>query len=209
MEYAKVIEFPKERTIRKRFQDRVQEKKAALVLSIASVVLMTVFVNQRLIESADRGLVAKLTGVGRQVASIEQASLARDVKWEHDLAKRLNDEERLAVNLAERPTLRDELMFGYLQGKYGMKLSQGQISSLEFIGAQAGEVPMDIANKGQFLKQYASAFGNTFIEASLSPESKKDNDQVYNLINASKAIVGRAHFSIDSQGRVQTIRFTQ
>ncbi len=209
MEYAKIIEFPKDKSFRKRLQDKVQEQKAALAFSIASVLLMTVFVNQWMIDNANYNSTSNALKGDRQVASFEAANFARDVKWEHDLAKRLNNsEESLSVNLAERPTMRDELVFGYLQGRYGMKIDQGRIASLDFIDAQAGEHPLAIGDKSKFLKNYAAAFGEAFNEVSLVSGQNSKQTQSYNLINSSKVIVGQANFILDQEGRVQTIRFT-
>ncbi|MGE5086932.1 MAG: hypothetical protein ACM3MG_11570 [Bacillota bacterium] len=205
MENAKVIEFPKAQSLRKRLQDKAQEQKAVLVLSIASVLLMTVFVNQWLVDSSESGIGAR---GNRQIASFEPAVFARDVKWEHEIAKKLSSEKSsLMANLAEKPTLRDDLIFGYLEGKYGMKLAQGRIETLEFIDAQAGENPLKISDKLEFLKKYADAFGRGYVEVSSATSS--DTEQVFNLIDSSKTIVGQAHFAIDSEGRVQSLRFTQ
>ena len=202
MESSKVIEFPKEQSVKKRLQDKAQEQKAVLVLSIASVLLMTVFLNQWLVNGPDRSL----SGSGnRQVASFEPGVFAKDIKWEHDLAKKIsNDKANLFANLAEKPTLRDELIFAFLEGKYGMKLNQGRIEKLEFIDAQAGEQPMAIEDKPAFLRQYAEAFGLNYSEASVT--STTDTNQVYNLIDSAKTIVGTATFELDHQGRVQVIK---
>ena len=209
MGLAKVIEFPKDKSVRKRLQDRVQEQKTVLVLSIASVLLMTVFVNQWLIDNADHNLMSGVYKGNRQVASVEAANFARDVKWEHDLARRIGNEENLSVSMAERPTIRDELVFGFLQGHYGMKMDHGNIASLEYIDAQAGESPLSIKDKAQFLKKYSSAFGGTYTEVSLNPNQDSKTEQSYSLINSSKTIVGQAKFILDSEGRVQAIRFLQ
>lgn len=209
MGLAKVIEFPKDKSVRKRLQDRVQEQKTVLVLSIASVLLMTVFVNQWLIDNADHNLMAGVYKGNRQIASVEAANFARDVKWEHDLAKRIGNEENISVSMAERPTIRDELVFGFLQGHYGMKMDHGNISSLEFIDAQAGEIPLSIKDKAQFLKKYSSAFGGTYTEVSLNSNQNSKTEQSYSLINSSKIIVGQAKFVLDGEGRVQAIRFFQ
>jgi hypothetical protein len=209
MEYAKIIEFPKDKSFRKRLQDKVQEQKTVLAFSIASVFLMTVFINQWMIDNANYNLASNAAKGDRRVASFESASFARDVKWEHDLAKRLNNsEEGISVNLAERPTIRDELVFGYLQGRYGMKIDQGRIASLDFIDAQAGERPLSIGDKSKFLKNYAAAFGAAFNEVSLVSDQNSKQKQSYNLINSSKVIIGQANFILDQEGRVQTIRFT-
>lgn len=204
MENAKVIQFPKEQSLRKRLQDKAREQKAVLLLSIASVLLMTVFVNQWLVDNTDHSL--SISG-SRRVASFEPAVFARDVKWEHELAKRLNGEATFAANLAERPTVRDDLIFGYLEGKYGMKISKGHIEKLEFIDAQAGEVPMAIADKAQFLKKYSAAFGLEYVE--VAPSQGSATEQVYSLIDSGKSIVGQAHFGLDEQGRVHSLNFTQ
>ncbi|QLY24404.1 hypothetical protein [Bdellovibrio sp. KM01] len=203
---AKVIEFPKDKSFRKRFQDKVQEQKAVLVLSIASVALMTVFVNQWLVDNSETALGAR---GNRGIASFEPGVFARDVKWEHEIAKKLSSEKTSFVAaLAEKPTLRDDLIFGYLEGKYGMKISQGKIESLEFIDAQAGEKALAISNKASFLTKYADAFGLDYSE--VSPVQTADaSEQVFNLIDDSKTIVGKAHFGIDSEGRVHSLRFTQ
>ncbi|WP_347356452.1 hypothetical protein [Bdellovibrio sp.] len=203
MRNANVIEFPKAQSVRKRLQDKAQEQKAVLVLSIASVLIMTVFLNQWLVRGPDQGVAA---AGNRGVASFEPSTFAKDVKWEHDLAKRMAREKfTAAASLAEAPTLRDELVFGFLEGKYGMKTVEGRIESLEFIDAQAGEHPMQIADKAEFLKKYSDAFGVQFAEVSLAQNSS--GEQVYSLIDSSKEIVGKAQFVTDDQGRVQAINF--
>ncbi|WII73912.1 hypothetical protein QJS83_08490 [Bdellovibrio sp. 22V] len=205
MRNANVIEFPKAQSVRKRLQDKAQEQKAVLILSIASVLIMTVFLNQWLVQGPDKSLV---TNGNREIASFQPASFAKDVKWEQDLAKKMAaDKNAISAALAESPTLRDELVFGYLEGKYGMKLSQGRIQSLEFIDAQAGETPMAIADKAEFLTKYSEAFGMNFNEVSLAQNS--DNELIYSLISPAKEIVGQAKFLTDDQGRVQAINFTQ
>lgn len=205
MEKANVIQFPKAQSLRKRLQERGQEQKAVLVLSIASVLLTTVFLNQWLVAhtSTETNMSSE-----RQIASLDPATSARDIKWEHELAKKLSSDEFVqVVGLAEKPTSRDELVFGFLEGKYGMKLDQGHVQALEFIDAQAGEQPLPIANKIKFLLNYPEAFGLNYSEVSLT-EKTADN-QSYSLINANKNIVGYAHFALDDKGRVLSVKISQ
>jgi hypothetical protein len=190
--------------MKKRLQDKVHEQKAVLVMSIASVLLMSVFLNQWLAAGPAGGLSSNGT---RQVASFEPSVNAKDIKWEHELAKKFSDDkQKLIASLGEKPTVRDDLIFAFLEGKYGMKLNQGRIEKLEFIDAQAGEQPMMIQDKGAFLRNYAEAFGVDYKEASLSKDSEQN--QVYNLISSDKTIVGTATFALDDQGRVQTIQIS-
>lgn len=203
MKDAKVIQFPKEKSTRKRMQDRLQEQKSVLVLSLASVLIVTAFMNQWLTRDSESSL--NNAGV-RGVASFEPAAFAKDVKWEQELAKSFAQEKAAVdANLAQAPTVRDELIFGLLEGKYGMRISQGRIQSLEFIDAQAGEQPLKIDDKVAFLTKYSKAFGFHFTEVGTGPST--EGEQVYTLLDSSKQIVGRAHFLTDDQGRVAAINF--
>jgi hypothetical protein len=173
------------------------------MLSIASVLVMTVFLNQWIVS----GPVGSLSNdANRNVASFEPATFAKDVKWEHHLAKELSSGSEVAVaQLAEIPTVRDELIFGYLEGKYGMKLAAGRIKSLEFIDAQAGDQPMVIEDKVAFLSKYSEAFGLKFSQVS----ARAGEDGVYNLVDSDKRIVATAKFVSDDQGRVSAINIAQ
>lgn len=205
MRNAKVLEFPESKSVRKRLQDKAQEQKSILILSIASVLIMTVFLNQWV----SQGSVASFSAnANRGVASVDSLAMAKDVKWEHDLAKRMaTDKAGFIATIAEDPTLRDELIFGYLEGHYGMKVSQGRIQSLEFIDAQAGDSPMAISNKDQFLVKYSEAMGRDFSEVRLIQNSEQE--QVFSLISSNKEIVGEARFKLDEKGGVQAIHFTE
>ncbi len=199
-----VIEFPKRQSLRKRLQDKVQDQKAVLSLSIASVLVMSIFLNQWLVGNPAQMINAKGS---RQIASFD-GGFVQDIKWEHDLAKELSQKDlQESAKLAERPTLRDELVFGYLQGHYGMKLLQGHIESLKFIDAEAGEQPMDIPQKSEFLLSYRDAFGLDYRQVSAAEKSAAE--EVFTLIGSDKTILGSAHFSLNSQGRVLAVKIVQ
>lgn len=205
MKDAKVIEFPKSRSVRKRLQIKLQEQKSALILSIASILVLSVLLNQWLVQGPESTLSANGS---REIASYDSASLSKDVKWEQDLAKRIAVDRALSeTKIAEAPTVRDELIFGFLEGKYGMKLAQGRIESLEFIDSQAGENPLNIPDKADFLVKYSEAFGHSYSEVSLAQSTA--TEQVFSLINSSKEIVGTARLKMDDEGRVQVIQFVR
>lgn len=204
MDKAKVIEFPKDKSSRVEMRNKIRERKATVGLSIASVVLCAVFLNQWMMKqtSSDGGV-----NGARGVASFDAASIQKDIRWEHDLAKKISLEGQInAAAIAHSPTVRDELIFGFLQGKYGMKLSDGRITKLEFLNVQAGEQPAEIKDKSNFLKKYSAAVGMNYSEVSLASES--DNQKlIYNLIDNNKQIVGTAEFLVDDNGRVKRISF--
>ncbi len=204
MRNENVIEFPKAQSMRKRLQDKAQEQYAGVILSIASVLIMSVFLNQWLVQSQDSG--APSASGNRGIASFQAGSFAKDIKWEQNLAKKIAADKSIsAVSIAEAPTMRDELIFGYLEGKYGMKLAQGRIQSLEFIDAQMGEKPLAIKDIPNFLTKYSEAFGMNYDQVSLSQEGAQGT--TYSLINSDKTIVGQAEFVTDEYGRVHSITF--
>lgn len=200
-----VIQFPENQSLRKRLMDRTQDRKAVLGLSIASVLMVTVFLNEWLIV---RKAEVNTTGGSRQIASLDQASLANDIKWEHNLAGQLAQADlKKPVQLAEKPTLRDELVFGYLQGKYGVKVVQGKIQGIEFLNAMAGDKPLKIENRTEFLKTYRALMVRPFDEVTLS--TQVDGKEVFTLLDASKAIVGHAEVQLDDEGRVLQVQFVE
>jgi hypothetical protein len=181
----------------------MQEQRSVLVLSIASVVIMAVFLNQSLVNHREQEFASQGT---RGVASFNPTD--RDFQWEHELAQKLStDTSARALALAEKPSLRDELVFAFLEGKYGMKLNKGRIESLEFIDAQAGEKPLAIDNKKSFLSKFSEAFGLQFSEVNLKED--KASEQVYSLIDSKRTIVGEAHFQLDDAGRVLALKISQ
>lgn len=206
MEKSNVIEFPKKNSLRKRLQDRAQDQKAVLSLSIASVLVVSLFLNQWLVGSGNSSQVT-LNQSSRGIASFND-NFAQDVKWEHDFAKELSQKEFLgSAKLAEKPTMRDELVFGYLQGKYGMKLSKGHIESLDFIDAQSGEQPIVIDKKDNFLLNFRDAFGLDFRQVSVT--GRTATEETYSLVDSAKTIIGSARFALDDQGRVTSVKISQ
>lgn len=195
-----VIQFPQKQSLKKRMQDKVQDQKAVLSLSIASVLVMSLFLNQWLIGGRDEN-----GGATREIASFNGAAqnVKQDIQWEHELAKKLSEKDlEDPSKLADKPTLRDDLIFGYLQGKYGMKVADNKIQSLEFIDAQNGEQPMVIDKKVEFLMSYQEAMGFKFDQVSLN--HKEQGEEVYTLLD-HKNIVASASFKLDDQGRVTSV----
>lgn len=201
----KILEFPKSQSLRKRLLDRGQDQKAVLGLSIVSVLVMTVFLNEWIVKS--QGKVNVLTG-NRQVASFEAQSSVEDVQWEHELAQKLAaDHEDAKSLLGAKPTLKDELVFGFLEGKYKTVVSRSKIEGFEFTSAQAGEQPLIIKEKEEFLKIFKSVFAIGFSKVQLD---RKENGAVYyKLLSAANKPLGQALFQLDDQGRVLSLKVTQ
>lgn len=201
----KVLEFPKSQSLRKRLMDRGQDQKAVLGLSIVSVLVMTVFLNEWIAKSQSG--VDTMTG-NRQLASFQDQSSVEEVQWEHELAQKLAEDNNTAKSLlGEKPTLKDELVFGFLEGKYKTVVTKSKIEGFEFTNAKAGEEPLVIKEKEEFLKIFKSVFAISFAKVKL--DRREAGSVYYNLLSAANKPLGRAHFRLDDEGRVLGLKVTQ
>ncbi|RYZ70059.1 MAG: hypothetical protein EOP09_06665 [Proteobacteria bacterium] len=198
---AKVLEFPKAQSIRKRLMDRSQDQKAVLGLSIVSVLVMTVFLNEWIVKSQN-GIDAGVNN-NRGIASFEDLSSVESIQWEHELAQKLSQEKDVAKSLlAAKPTLKDELVFGFLEGKYRTRVANNRIQGFEFTTASA-EGPLVIKEKGEFLKIFKSVFSVPYAKVQL--DRREGKQEFYKLLSASNQSLGQALFSLDDEGRVLSL----
>lgn len=207
-QHSRVIELPRKHTFRKRLRDRAHNQKAALILSIVSVLILTVIVNQWV-----SGRNSQLHANGssavageRGIASFVPAEGRQAIKWEHELALQLAVEKGLSqAALAEKPSLRDELVFGALQGRYGVKLKAGMVEGLEFLESQNGEEPLRVQGAEEFLKKYSGVWSKSFQEARL--RETHDGREVYQLLDNKMTLVGVVSFLKDAKGRLMSMEF--
>lgn len=196
---GQVIPFPKDQTVRVRLHDRKQNQKALLGLSIVSILMMSVFLNQW-VTKPDSGFQRG----GRSIASLHpNTNTVAEIKWEHEVARQLASSHELRANLAEKPSLRDELVFGTLEGRYGMKIKDGRVESLEFVGSTSGDEPLIVKDRAAFLRKYSSVFATDFQDVGLA--SAHDSTETWNLVDSSRTIVGQARLELDSRGRLKAL----
>lgn len=195
-----VIQFPKEPSNRIHLRERQSNQKAMLALSILSVLMMSVFLNQWLTRPQDA------MTQGRGIASFSPMNSMVDIKWEHEMARQLGQSGDLTTSkLAERPSLQDELIFGSLEGRYGMKVSDGRIQSIDYIGT---DKPLIIPDRGFFLRRYRNAFATAF--ADVGPAvSTEQGQEVWNLLGDDQTIVGHALFRLDGEGRLTSLTISR
>jgi hypothetical protein len=198
-----VIEMPKKHTFRKRLRDRAHDQRSALILSIAAVLILTVFVNQWFANQSNGGQSNSERGIASFSPSINGP---QNIKWEHELALQLAVEKGLSeAALAEKPTLRDELVFGALQGRYGVKLKAGLIEALEFLEAHNGEEPLEIPETARFLNKYSSVWSRPFSEARL--RGIQEGHETYQLLDRKMTFVGEVVVMKDAKGRMMSLEF--
>ncbi len=202
----KVLDFPQFKSWRKRLMDRGQDQKAVLGLSIVSVLVMTVFLNEWIVKSQQS--VNAITEGGRGVASFDDHDSVESIKWEHEIAKKFAEEKESAKSLmAVKPTLKDELVFGFLEGKYKTRLVNAKIEGFDFTENQAGDQPLVIKEKAEFLKIFKSVFTVGYAKVQL--ESREGSKEVYKLMSSSNKDLGQAQFELDEAGRVLSLKIVQ
>jgi hypothetical protein len=206
----KVLEFPKSQSLRKRLLDRGHDQKAVLGLSIVSVLVVTVFLNEWIVKSQNS--VNLIVEGNRGIASFDDRDSVDGIKWEHELAQKLAQEKDAASSLlAVKPTLKDELVFCFLEGKYKTHMVNAKIEGFDFSDAQAGDQPLVIKEKAEFLKIFKSVFSVGYVKVQLQipEEGRADSEEVYKRLNAANEDLGQARFRLDEQGRVLSLKITQ
>jgi hypothetical protein len=199
---GQVIEMPKKHTFRKRLRDRAHDQRSALILSIAAVLILTVYVNQWFANQSN----GAQSNFDRGIASAAPTNVSQNIKWEHELALQLAVEKGLSeAALAEKPTLRDELVFGALQGRYGIKLKAGLVEGLEFLESRNGEEPVAIPETARFLSKYSSVWAKAFSEARL--RGVHEGQEVYQLLDKKMTLVGEVTVMKDEKGRMMSLEF--
>lgn len=202
----KVLQFPKDKSLRKRLLDRGQDQKAVLGLSIISVLVMTVFLNEWIVKSQQS--VNTIAEGNRGIASFDDRGAVEGIKWEHELAQKLAEEKESAKSLmAVKPTLKDELVFGFLEGKYRTRLVNAKIESFDFTENQAGDQPLVIKEKAEFLKIFRSVFTVGYAKVQL--QIRENNQEVYKLLSPANKDLGQARFQLDEEGRVLSLKIIQ
>jgi hypothetical protein len=192
----KVIQLPKVLNWQKQWRDHFHERKASVAVSIASILVFSLFLNQWLISPS-----LTMAGAGqRGIASVGLSAedYKNTVKWEHELADQVAGSRRNVAHLSEKPNLRDELLFGALGGRYGVQFEQGKVLSIEFNASKANGNAMIIADREKFIKDYRGVWALDFADAEF--ESKTEHQEIYKLLGPDRSEKGRAMLDLDQDG---------
>lgn len=109
----KVVDLPTRAQERYKWQSRLKDQRAVSVISLGSVVMVCLLINQYL-NVQQEGITSK----NREVASVgSPMNTERNVKWEQYATEDLN-RQHIRMIQAEKPELHDQLIYGELKGQY-------------------------------------------------------------------------------------------
>lgn len=190
-----VLEFPANRMIRQKSMLRSQEKKAVLGLSVLGLFVFTVAANQWIADF-------NKFGVGsRNVASIQSDNKQAILK-EHLLAKEIATKENLVGFKSQEPSLKDEMIFSSLEGKYRVKSDAQRVLAVQ--SEDDAEARVDIEDGEVFVKKYISLFNDKAVQFKLT--NRSDASEVYELLDQKGVVIDRLQLDKDSAGKLTQLK---
>ena len=195
---AKILEFPKEKTVRARILQKSFQQKAVLPLSLLSVLVVSLSLNEWIQYASNK------VNTSRGVASVPAQDTEKQIKWEHKWANSLKDEAVKPGYTSEQPSQLDKLLFGVLQGDVKMTRDGSRISSLEMVK------PVELKNREEFLESYKAVWSVNFDHVELDAKKIADNSkqETYKLLDKNGKTVGLAIFGLDDLQTVRKLQFS-
>ena len=181
--------------IRQKSMLRTQEKKAVLGLSVLGLFVFTVAANQWI---ADFN---KFGAANRNVASIQLDNKQAIIK-EHLLAKEIASKENLVGYKSQEPSLKDEMIFSSLEGKYRVKSDKQRVLAVQAEDDSDARIAMDDGEL--FIKKYISLFNDKAVHFKLM--NKSADYEVYELLDQKGLVVDRLQLDKDAAGKLTQLK---
>ncbi|MBL7545817.1 MAG: hypothetical protein JNL11_18515 [Bdellovibrionaceae bacterium] len=191
-----VIDFPSNRMVRQKSMLRTQEKKAVLGLSVLGLFIFTVAANQWISDFNKFG-----NANARNVASIQLDNKQTIIK-EHLLAREIAAKENLVGYTSKEPSLKDEMIFSSLEGRYRVKSDHQRV--LEIQSDEADDMRVSVGDGELFVKKYISLFNDKAVQFKLM--NKSEGSEVYELLDKTGLVVDRLQLDKDAAGKLTQLK---
>ncbi len=197
----KVISLPTRMNQHHAAQQRLKGQRFAAAVSLGSVIMISLFLNQFLTYQKSGNEAGDTDGAGnRFIASLPENQKPENLKWESKMAAELSAKNYPVIS-AQKPRTSDQFLFGELRGQYAAVLNNDfKISKLQLIG------------DGQFVISEFESFliskkGLFSVDYDAVKEAGEDNGKVtYQLLKAGKQ-VGQAIVEKNAFGNLKTLEF--
>ena len=215
----KILPFPEKRMKRQKRLQRAETRTAVISLSVASLLLGAVLLNDQLARSGKSSYLISdnsrnIQDLNRAIASATPMNPFRDLEWEKQLAERLAAKNgsvvgREPASIGRAVSTVDQLRFGTLAGKYRVEdqsvQSETKIKQIDYIQSEDVSDRAVYLNPDVFLKDYGAllAVPFSFYDAA---NPGQHNVREYRLLNSEKKVIGRAAFVLDEEGRFISLK---
>ncbi len=174
------------------------QKKGLALLAFGAVLVLGVTFNELVMKS----WAGTKNDQQRGVAS---ASGLSQVDWERELLETYNSDPNAPAVIGSKPSLHDELVFGFFEGKYGARLSsQGRIEAIEYLGKDEKDL-INIDNKVGFLLKFKDVIADGAVEAQFVKAGA--GEEQYRMMSRNAQVVAMATFKLSGEGKVTAVEF--
>ncbi len=172
-----------------------EQAKGVMAAMLVAILLITTMINERLLNDKKSDAVAEMAlthSASRSLASVGDPQVETEVGFTHqirkDLLNRLQQKRRIA-HVGSAPSEFERLVFGFLEGRYLVQLSEGKITNIELgeeahgaRGLDGGPVP--VADAAAFISLHRSLMPVFFERVDLKKRSRVQHltQEVYELI---------------------------
>ena len=198
-EKSNVLNFPARKMLRQKAFKKNQERRAVFGLSILSLFIFTLAVNQWV-----RDYSISQTSKQRGIASVK-AVTTEDILKEHALAEKLaSSHNEITAIKALKPSLKDELMFSFLEGKYRVESENQRIKEIQPVAESV------LINEGNnILKKYVSLFNEKAVQYKLKEQHQSgvaSREEIYELLDNKGLVVDTLSVLIDKNGKLTSVK---
>lgn len=214
-EKAQVLNFPKSKTTRVLNYQKSESRQILGALSLVSLVLIAVFANDQIVKTqrpvyvvSDNTDASTLRDLNRAIASSRPMNPLRDLEWEHQLAKKLQTEDRTPASFGRHVSSMDQIRFGVLAGKYRVSTDAGEkLKEIDYISSLEADEHPQFLDRESFLRKYKESMPLAYSTFEFS--GLDGTTEVYKLKDVKDQVIGLAQFTLDDQGRFLTFKLSQ
>lgn len=187
----------------------LEHAKIAVSTSLLSIVVLVTLANNNLMTSiAPRDIDTETApSIGRGIASVPGnavSTVTDNVELVRELANR---DLSPKASVGKKPTSLEKLAFGFLEGKYAVRLQNGKLREIEFTAESKIEDAKKVDNYISFIDNQRELLPE-FAHSLKIGEGREGAHRVetFQLVNSVSMPVAKVQFRRDSDGRLLGMR---
>ena len=113
---------------------------------------------------------------------------------------------KATTTFGKKPSIFDKFRFGFLEGKYSVRLDEGKLAEIEFaLSVIHGDRPKYITDKEEFFIEYQDLFDLKDYKRSVIKNTISTTEEIvetYELLNSTSVALAEVQFQTDVFGRL-------